>query len=83
MLTFYLIIVNIIAFACYGYDKHCAKTRRWRVPERTLLAAAVVGGSIGAYLGMMSFRHKTRHRKFLIAVPLMATVHILILIMLI
>lgn len=78
----YLIIVNLIALAIYGYDKQCAKTHKWRVSEKTLLAAAVIGGSVGAYIGMISFRHKTRHKVFQICVPLLVIVQILLLLIL-
>lgn len=69
MLIAYLIFVNLIAIALYGYDKSCAKKRMWRVSERTLLTSALIGGSIGAYLGMLYFRHKTNHKIFQIIIP--------------
>ena len=60
----YLILVNLIAFALYGIDKRRAKQGAWRISEYTLLLVALLGGSLGALLGMRYFRHKTRHRKF-------------------
>lgn len=78
MLTFYLIIVNWIALLLYGYDKYCARSRRWRVPEKTLIASAAIGGSLGAYVGMMLFRHKTQHRLFQISIPLLLIIQIII-----
>ncbi len=66
----YLLSMNIAAFACYGWDKFCAKRGKWRVPEHTLLFLAAIGGSIGAYLAMMVFRHKTQHLKFKFGVPI-------------
>lgn len=65
----YLLIINVITFLIYGLDKWKAKKDKWRVPEKTLLLLAVIGGSIGALLGMRVFRHKTKHVKFLIGVP--------------
>ena len=66
----YLLIVNVITFLLYGFDKWKAKRDKWRVPEKTLLMFAAVGGTIGAFAGMQVFRHKTKHAKFVIGVPL-------------
>ena len=66
----YLLIINVITFLLYGFDKWKAKRDKWRVPEKTLLMFAVVGGTIGAFAGMQVFRHKTKHAKFVIGVPL-------------
>ena len=66
----YLLVVNIAAFAVYGWDKMCAKRGMWRVPEKILLLLAFLGGSVGAMVGMTIFRHKTLHLKFRYVVPL-------------
>lgn len=66
----YTISVNIITFLLYGADKYKAVHRRWRIPEAVLMWAAVLGGSVGALAAMYAFRHKTRHKKFTIGVPL-------------
>ena len=50
-------------------DKHKARKKKWRIPERTLLLTAALGGSLGVLLGMYALRHKTLHRKFTIGVP--------------
>lgn len=68
-LEIYLIGINVLTFLIYGIDKWKAQRNRWRIPEETLIWLAVVGGSIGALLGMHLFRHKTKHRKFLIGIP--------------
>ncbi len=65
----YACVINVIAFFMYGFDKQKAKCRQWRIPESTLLGVAVIGGSIGAFLGMQIFRHKTKKPKFYIGVP--------------
>lgn len=65
----YVCVVNVIAFLMYGLDKVKAKRRQWRTPESTLLGVAVIGGSIGAFLGMQIFHHKTKKPKFYIGVP--------------
>lgn len=64
-----LLAVNMVAFLAFGIDKWKAKRHRWRIPESTLILLAVIGGSIGAYLGMQVFHHKTQHRKFTLGVP--------------
>lgn len=66
----YAILVNIITFILYGADKYKAVHRKWRIPESVLMWAAVLGGSIGALSAIYAFRHKTRHKKFTIGVPL-------------
>ena len=70
ILLIYLFAINLIAFVAYGMDKWRAKKNKWRIPERTLILLAVIGGSIGALAGMYVFRHKTQHMKFKIGVPL-------------
>ena len=65
----YLAIINVIAIVVYGCDKLCAIQHRWRVPEKTLLSIAVVGGSLGALFAMSLFHHKTLHLKFKYGVP--------------
>jgi len=68
-LIYYLIGINIITFFVYGFDKLKAKAHAWRIPEATLILLAVIGGSLGALLGMYVFRHKTQHIKFKYGVP--------------
>lgn len=63
-------LLNIATFFIYGYDKRCAVKDRRRIPERVLIILAVLGGGIGAALAMAGFRHKTKHAKFTIIVPL-------------
>ena len=65
----YLIIINLIAFALYGTDKSKAKRGKWRISEKTLIGIALIGGSVGAFLGMHAFRHKTRHWYFQYGLP--------------
>ena len=63
-LLYYLIVINIVTFLVYGIDKWKAKQGSWRISEATLLILAVIGGSIGALLGMRVWHHKTMHKKF-------------------
>lgn len=66
----YLVIINIVTFVVYGIDKWKAKRGNWRISEATLLMLAVIGGTIGALLGMKVWHHKTMHKKFKYGVPL-------------
>lgn len=69
-------ILNVITLFLYGIDKWKAKKDRWRIPESTLLLLAVLGGSIGAWLGMKIWHHKTMHKKFKYGVPLILVLQI-------
>ena len=79
ILLFAFIIYNTITFFVYGYDKYCAKKSKWRVPEKILILMAFVFGGIGAFLGMRLFRHKTKHIKFKILIPVFLVAQIIIL----
>lgn len=74
----YLITINAIAFILMLADKYRARKNLWRIPEKVLLGAALLGGSLGATAGMYAVRHKTKHAIFAIGLPLMLIVHILI-----
>ena len=60
---------NVATFITYGIDKMKAKRSKWRIREASLLLLAVLGGSIGALLGMKVWHHKTMHKKFKYGVP--------------
>ncbi len=66
----YLLFINILAFVLFCTDKFRAQNGRWRISERTLFLSAILGGSVGAILGMKIFRHKTKHKRFAIGLPL-------------
>lgn len=70
IMTAYLVLVNAAAFLLMLVDKQKARKGAWRTPEATLLTVAALGGSIGAIAGMYIFRHKTRHLKFSLGLPL-------------
>ena len=69
-LLYYLIVINIVTFLVYGIDKWKAKQGSWRISEVSLLILAVIGGSIGALLGMKVWHHKTMHKKFKYGLPM-------------
>jgi uncharacterized membrane protein YsdA (DUF1294 family) len=79
----YLLAINVLAFFLYGIDKWKAKRSKWRIPEITLLSIAVIGGSIGAWLGMKVWRHKTMHKKFKYGIPLILMIQIALVLLLI
>ena len=64
-----LLAINALAFIVYGIDKLKARKGRWRISEATLLLLAIVGGSVGAWLGMKAWHHKTMHLKFKYGLP--------------
>ena len=69
-LLWYLAAVNLVTFTVYGVDKAKARRGAWRVPEKTLFLLPLLGGSVGALLGMLVFRHKTKHWYFVWGIPL-------------
>ncbi|MBQ4581981.1 MAG: DUF1294 domain-containing protein [Oscillospiraceae bacterium] len=72
----YLAAVNLLAFTVYGVDKRRAKKDKRRVPEKTLFLLAIIGGSVGAWAGMYTFRHKTRHWYFVWGIPAILLVQV-------
>ena len=73
----YVIMVNIVGFCAMGIDKHKAKKGSWRIPEKRLFFIALIGGSIGTFLGMRIFRHKTKHWYFVWGMPAILILQIL------
>ena len=72
----YLLIINLITFLLYAIDKHRSIRKAWRIPESVLMVFAAIGGSVGALLAMLLFRHKTKHAKFTVGVPLILVAQI-------
>lgn len=70
----YLIFMNLIGFGLMGIDKQRARRRDWRIPEKVLFGAALLGGSVGAWAGMYLFHHKTKHWYFVVGMPLILAV---------
>ena len=76
LLPLYLILMNAAGLIIMFADKQFARKKKWRIPEATLLAVSLLGGSIGSLWGMYLFRHKTKHLKFRILFPLFLILHI-------
>lgn len=76
LIYLYLFVINVIAFLMFGIDKWKAQKDRYRIPEKTLLGVALLGGSIGAGIGMWLFRHKTRKMKFCLGVPIIFLIQV-------
>ena len=77
-LLYYLILINVAAFLFMLVDKRKAIRKRWRIPERVLLGLSFIGGSLGGLLAMQLFRHKTKHIKFIVGMPLILVAQIVI-----
>lgn len=77
-LLLYLAAINLVAFFLYGVDKWKSRHNKWRVTEARLLAIALLGGSLGAFLGMKLWHHKTQHPRFRFGLPLILFLHIVI-----
>lgn len=81
MLKYYvcwLLLMSAVTFFLMGWDKHLARCRRRRIPERVLLSWAAAGGALGGVLAMQLFRHKTLHRHFSVGMPVMLAVQLLL-----
>ena len=72
-------VMSLAAFAAFGLDKYKAKAGKWRIPERTLFLLALLGGGIGAFLGMKVFHHKTMHKQFVIGFPMIMVIQAVLL----
>ncbi len=80
IILIYLAVMNVVTFFMYGVDKWKAKRSKWRVSEAVLILMAVLGGSVGAWLGMKAWRHKTQHKKFRYGLPFILIAQIAIVI---
>ena len=74
----YLVLINALGFVLMLIDKKKAQKKLWRIPERTLIVTAALGGSIGSLAGMYLFRHKTRHPKFTIGIPVILATQLIL-----
>ncbi|SDH95008.1 Uncharacterized membrane protein YsdA, DUF1294 family [Proteiniclasticum ruminis] len=77
-LNVYMLLINVIGFVFMLYDKQSARKSIRRIPEKTLFTFAFLGGSAGVFLGMLFFRHKTKHITFTLLIPSLTAVHIIV-----
>ena len=77
-LILYLIIINVVTFVIFGVDKYKAIRQEWRIRESTLLGLALIGGSIGGWLAMYIFHHKTKKVKFFVGIPVILVIQIVV-----
>ena len=82
IILIYLLIVNALGFILMLIDKYKAKKNLWRIPEATLISVAVIGGSLGSLLGMKLIRHKTKHLKFTLGIPIILACQIFLVVLL-
>lgn len=81
LIYIYLLVINVVGIAICGIDKKRAVRHQWRIPEKKIFLIAVLGGSIGVLMGMYGFRHKTKHRQFIVGIPLILLCQIMLLIL--
>lgn len=77
----FLILINIISFITFGIDKYKAVHQKWRIRENTLFFLAIIGGGLGAFLGMYVFHHKTKHPRFKYGIPFILIIWIILIIL--
>ena len=78
ILITYLVIMNIIGVLIMGIDKSKARRQAWRIPEKTLFLISLLGGSVGTWMGMYIFRHKTKHWYFVVGMPVILVLQLVI-----
>ena len=76
LILLHLLIINAVGFVLMLADKYKAKKNLWRIPEATLMTAAALGGSVGCLIGMYTVRHKTKHLKFTLGIPVILLLQI-------
>lgn len=79
-LIIYLFLINLLGFYIMLIDKRRAIKKQWRISEKSIIGISIIGGSIGVLLGMKTFNHKTKHKKFTIGIPFIMLTQVLILI---
>ena len=78
-LGIYLLFINVVSVILCLADKVKAKVGRWRIPEKTLFAASIIGGASGMYITMLIIRHKTKHKRFMIGLPILILMQVVFL----
>lgn len=80
VLRVYLAVMNLAGLAVMYQDKQKAIRGQWRIPEKTLFAVSLLGGSVGTWLGMYLFHHKTKHWYFVVVMPCIVLLHAILLV---
>lgn len=75
LIVIFLILIGFVAVIITVADKSAAKRNKWRVPEATLMLIGLFGGALPMYVTMRTIRHKTKHKKFMIGLPLEIALH--------
>ena len=78
IILIYFVIINLVAFILFGIDKWRARNNAWRISEATLFLTALIGGSVGAKIGMHVWHHKTQHLSFVIGIPMIILLQVIL-----
>ena len=78
IILIYLVIINLVSFILFGIDKWRARHNAWRISEATLFLVALIGGSVGAKIGMHVWHHKTQHLSFIIGIPMIILLQVIL-----
>ena len=73
----YIVAINIVGLILMKWDKYLARKQRWRIPERRIWLIALIGGAFGTTMGMYLFRHKTKHVKFVLLLPVLTIIQVI------
>ena len=76
IILIYLAVISLVSVITTAWDKFCAKRNMWRVPEKTLIIMSILGGSVAMYITMKMIRHKTKHPKFMVGIPVIIILQI-------
>ena len=74
----YLVIISIVGFILPPVDKSRAKNGEWRIPEKSLFIVSLLGGAVAMLVSMKIFRHKTKHKRFMIGIPAIIVLHVIL-----
>jgi uncharacterized membrane protein YsdA (DUF1294 family) len=75
---YYFLFINLVGIFVMYSDKKKSKRGKWRIPENNIFAIAIAYGALGIFMGMRLFRHKTKHKKFVIGIPLILALEVFI-----
>ena len=75
LIIIYFVVISLVAAVMTVADKIFAKKGMWRIPEATLMLVGLLGGALAMFITMRTVRHKTKHKKFMIGLPLMIALH--------